>query len=139
MTEVDFYVLSETELRHRQIFACRLADKAFKQGHKVYVHTANESEALAMDELLWNFRAQSFIPHGLLGSDDDQQVAVGWTPDPAHHNDVLINLDLSVPDFVGRFHRVIEVVVQAAEVREPLRNSWKFYKDRGYPLQKRDL
>jgi DNA polymerase-3 subunit chi len=139
MTEVNFYVLSQSEPEQRRLFACRLADKAFRQGHQVYVHTGSENEAAQMDELLWSFRPQSFIPHGLLGSGDDEKVAVGWQQDPAHHSDVLINLDLEVPDFIGRFHRVVEVVVQAPEVRDALRASWKFYQDRGYPLQKRDL
>jgi DNA polymerase-3 subunit chi len=46
----------------------------------------------------------------------------------------MINLNLTVPDFVGRFSRVMEVVVQAPAVRDPLRASYKFYQDRGYPL-----
>lgn len=139
MTEVDFYVLDESDGRQRDVFACRLADKAFRQGHQVYLHTASESRARELDELLWSFRPSSFVPHGLLGSGEDERVAIGWQQDPGHHCDVLINLDLTVPDFIGRFHRVAEVVVQSPEVRDALRSSWKFYKDRGYPLKKNDL
>lgn len=92
-----------------------------------------------MSELLWSFRASSFVPHGLLGSSEAERVAIGWGGDPGEHHDVMINLDLSVPDFVGRFERVAEIVVQDPAIRDPLRDSWKRYKHYGYPITKRDL
>ena len=134
MTEVDFYILSSDEPQARQHFACRLADKAFRQGLRVYIHTEGEAAAREMDELLWSFRPQSFLPHSLLGGEDDSRIGVGWQQDPAHHNEVMINLGLSVPEFVGRFARVTEVVVTLPEVSAPLRESYKYYRDRGYPI-----
>ena len=134
MTEVDFYILAREDPAERPNFACRLVDKAFRQGHRVYLHAANEQQAHQLDELLWGFRPQSFLPHGLLGAEHSDRIAIGWGNDPAEHDDVMINLDLAVPDFVGRFRRVAEVVVQAPAVAEPLRKSYRFYKDRGYPL-----
>ncbi len=139
MTRVDFYVLPQQDPGERQRFACRLAEKAFREGHRVYLHTGDEQTARAMDELLWSYRRQSFLPHGLLGSDDAKQLAIGWGADPGEHHDLMINLDLAVPDFVGRFERVLEIVVQDPSVREPLRDSWKRYKHFGYPIEKRDL
>ncbi len=139
MTRVDFYVLPQEDPGERQRFACRLAEKAFREGHRIYLHTSDESAARAMDELLWGFRRQSFLPHGLLGSEDAEHLAIGWGADPGEHHDVMINLDLAVPDFVGRFERVLEIVVQDPAIREPLRDSWKRYKHFGYPIEKRDL
>ncbi len=86
-----------------------------------------------------SFRPQSFLPHSLLGGEHDERVAIGWQADPAHHNDVMINLGLSVPEFVGRFKRVTEVVVSTPEIRDPLRISYRYYKERGYPLSKHQL
>ena len=139
MTKVDFYVLDSQDPDQRKRFACRLADKVFKQGHRIYIHTDDETSAREMDELLWSFQPQSFLPHSLLGGEDDEKVAIGWQADPAHHNDVMINLGLSVPEFVGRFNRVTEVVITLPEIRDPLRASYKYYQDRGYPLDKHDL
>ncbi|MCZ6829401.1 MAG: DNA polymerase III subunit chi [Gammaproteobacteria bacterium] len=139
MTEVDFYILDAEAPAERKHFACRLADKAFQQGHNVYIHTGDEASAREMDELLWSFRPQSFLPHSVLGGEHDEHVAIGWQMDPAHHNDVMINLSLSVPEFVGRFRRVTEVVVTTPDIRDPLRKSWKYYQDRGYPLNKHDI
>ncbi len=139
MTRVDFYVLPQEDPGQRDLFACRLAEKAFRQGHRVYLHTAGEREAGALDSLLWGFRPQAFIPHGPVGSEDASQVAIGWGDDPGECRDVMINLALAVPDFVGRFERVLEIVVQHPDIRDPLRESWKRYKHYGYPIQKNDL
>ncbi len=139
MTEVDFYVLSQPDPGLRKQFACRLAEKIFRLGRRIYIHAADEASAREMDALLWSFQPQSFLPHALLGEDNDERIAIGWQSDPAHHNDVLINLDLSVPEFVGRFERVTEVVVPVPEIREPLLVSYQYYKDRGYPLRKNEV
>jgi DNA polymerase-3 subunit chi len=135
MTEVDFYLLESEDPEQRKHYACRLADAVFKRGHQVYIHTEDEASAREMDKLLWQFRPESFLPHGLVGGDNDERVAIGWLGDPAHHNDVLVNLGLAVPAFVGRFKRVTELVVQVPRIQEPLRKSWTYYKDRGYPIK----
>lgn len=139
MTRVDFYVLPEEDPGQRDLFACRLAEKVFREGHNVYLHTADEAAARNLDELLWEFKPQSFLPHGLLGSDSAERVGIGWGSDPGEHHSVMINLDLDVPEFVGRFERVLEIVVQHPRIRDPLRESWKRYKHYGYPLEKHDL
>ncbi len=139
MTRVDFYVLPEADLARRAEFACRLTEKAFRAGHRVYLHATDQSAAQALDKLLWGFRPQAFIPHGLVGTDNADRVAIGWDNEPGEYREVMINLDLRVPDFVGRFERVLEVVVQDPSVRDPLRESWKHYRHYGYPLHKQVL
>ncbi len=119
--------------------AARLADKAWQQGHRVFINAADESQARTLDELLWSYRPASFLPHGLAGADSSEQVAIGWGQDPGDHNDLLINLQLDVPPFFSRFQRVAEVVTQDDASLTALRQSWKFYKDRGYQLEKHDL
>ena len=72
MAKADFYTLKENSLQARNLFACRLCDKAVSQGMIVYIQTADEDTALEMDSLLWSFRPDSFIPHALV---DEQAVA----------------------------------------------------------------
>ncbi len=139
MTEVDFYVLPVEAPAERLQFACRLADKAFRHGHRVYIHTASAEHASEIDELLWSFRPSSFIPHGLQDAPDSDRVAIGWGSDPGEAHNFMINLKLEVPGFVGRVERVAEVVVQDPAIRDPLRQSWKYYKDRGYPIKNNKL
>ena len=139
MTRVGFYVVSAAGADHRLQVAARLADKAFQRGHRIFINAVDESQAQALDELLWSYRPASFLPHGLLGTPEAARVAIGWGQEPGDHDDLLINLQLIVPPFFGRFHRVAEVVTQDAGSLEALRASWRFYQERGYQLEKHDL
>ena len=139
MTRVGFYVVQAAEQGQRLQVAARLADKAFQQGHRIYINAVDEAQARALDELLWSFRPTSFLPHALQGEEHSDNIAIGWGQEPLDHNDLLINLQLEIPAFFSRFNRVAEVVTQDAGSLEALRRSWTFYKERGYQLEKHDL
>jgi DNA polymerase-3 subunit chi len=123
----------------RLLVAARLADKAFGQGHRIFINAVSETQARHLDELMWRFRPASFLPHDLQGGEYADRIAIGWGQDPGDHNDLLINLQLDIPAFFSRFQRVAEVVTQDDSSLTALRQSWQFYKDRGYQLEKHDL
>lgn len=137
MTQVDFYVLDETKGENREHFLCRLTDKAYRQGRKVYIHTASAAESQELDRLLWTFRDQSFVPHGIAGEADPSitPVLIGDREPPEQADDVLINLSPQVPPFFSRFSRVAEIVDQQEPVKAASRAHYQFYRDRGYPLK----
>ena len=139
MTRVGFYVVQAADQGQRLQVAARLADKAFQQGHRIFINAADEAQARTLDELLWSFRPASFLPHGLQGQEHSDTIAIGWGQEPLDHNDLLINLQLDIPPFFSRFQRVAEVVIQDPDSLQALRESWKFYKERGYQLEKHDL
>ena len=127
MTKVGFYILPEGARSNRYTLACRLADKAYQQGHRVFLHTGSDEEARHMERLLWTFRDGSFIPHGLLGQADPTvtPVLIGGGEDAGEEHDVLINLHPQVPDFFSRFERVVEPIDQDAEIRNAGRSRWR--------------
>ena len=139
MTLVGFYVVQAAEPQARLSVAAHLADKAFPRGHRIFINAADKAQASELDALLWSFRPASFIPHGLHGQENSESVAIGWGQEPDNHNDLLINLQLGIPSFFSRFQRVAEVVTQDPSSLAALRESWKFYKERGYQLEKHDL
>ena len=139
MTRVGFYVVQAADQSQRLQVAARLADKAFQQGHRIFINAVDETQARSLDELLWSFRPASFLPHGLHGQEHADSIAIGWGQEPENHNDLLINLQLNIPRFFSRFARVAEVVTQDPASLEALRASWKFYQERGYQLEKHDL
>lgn len=51
------------------------------------------------------------------------------------HYDLLINLDSECAPFFARFDRLIEIVGTTEPAKQQARERYKFYKDRGYPLQ----
>jgi DNA polymerase-3 subunit chi len=139
VTRVGFYVVQAAEQGNRLQVAVRLADKAFQQGHRIFINAVDEAQARTLDELLWTYRPASFLPHGLHGQEHSDTIAIGWGQEPQNHNDLLINLQLDIPSFFSRFARVAEVVTQDPASLQALRESWKFYKQRGYQLEKHDL
>ena len=132
LTQVDFYQIESSE--STLVFACRLIEKVYRLKYKIHVHTASNDEAVMLDDLLWTFKPESFIPHERYGSVLAAPIQICHQADPVLHQDVLINLSASIPDFFSRFKRVAEIVPQEAERRDSARESFRFYKERGYPL-----
>jgi len=141
MTDIDFYILASEAAHAREMMACRLAEKIYKLGRSVHIHTSSAAESQALDQLLWTFRAGSFVPHVLADahgqSDTDAPVVIGHAGEPGQNTDVLINLGDTVPLFFSRFNRVSEIITERdkAEGRERFR----FYRDRGYPLKSHNI
>lgn len=143
MTRVDFYLLSSSEPGAKERVACKLADKAYRLGHRAYLLAPGADAARALDALLWTFHPLSFTPHGMLGQTDDAQEAprilIGHEEPPADYNDVLISLWPEVPEFFSRFHRLAELVGAEETEKQRSRSKFRFYRDRGYPLETHQL
>lgn len=136
MTQVDFYILADKASGDRYSLACRIADKAWSQGHRVYLHTNSEAESKHLDTLLWTYREGSFLPHGLFGQTDSEMtpVIIGHTENPGDEHDTLINLATTLPDFFSRFERVAELIDNDPHIKQTGRERFRIYRDRGYTL-----
>jgi DNA polymerase-3 subunit chi len=134
---VDFYLNSDTGPDARLRLACRLVEKAYRLGHRVYVHAASHQQAQRLDDLLWTFRAGSFVPHAQGGqsSGRDHPVLIGDDTNAAQGADLLVNLSSSVPSFYSAFRRVIEVVGEEETERTTARERFRFYRDQGLSPQ----
>jgi len=135
---VDFYVIGDPGPGACERMACRLAEKAWRQTHRVFLHAVSSEQAERLDELLWTFRADSFVPHALSGRPEAEEVAVligGGEPafrTPGERSaDVLINLAETVPPFYERFGRVAEVVGASEAQRRLARERFRYYRERG--------
>jgi DNA polymerase-3 subunit chi len=133
LPRVDFYILPGETPAARDLLSCRLAEKACKKGHKVYLHTDSEAHARRLDELLWTFRAGSFLPHALTHDDPNPSppILIGSGSEAPPVPDVLINLAAGVPPFFAQFERVAEIVDQAAEIKQAGRERFRFYREQG--------
>lgn len=141
MTQVDFYVLDERAMGNRFTLACRLSEKIYHQGRRIFIHTESEEESRHMNRLLWTFRQGSFIPHGMHKACDPltTPVIISHDKESGDEKDVLINLAMEVPGFFSRFDRVAEIIDKEPQVISAGRQRFRFYRDRGYPLNKHDI
>lgn len=137
MPRVDFYVLGEQAVGDRYLLACRVIAAALtkqeKGASRIYVHTSNRQQCEHMDRLLWTFRDDSFIPHGLAGESNPalNPVLIGWQGDGAGEHQLLVNLAEQVPEFYSRFNRVAEFVDADPQVKEAGRGRWRYYQSQG--------
>lgn len=135
---IDFYVLEQAGPEARLRFACRLAEKAMKHQHQVHALTADEAVAHDLDELLWTFRAESFVPHAIGTPDAAQAVPVTIGCDPAAvppQSELLINLTPSVPACFEGFQRIAEIIDGSQAGRSAGRERFRFYRDNGFDPQ----
>lgn len=137
MPRIDFYLLPDHSPHGRSLLACRLAEKAYSLGHRVYIHAVSAEQARALDDLLWTFRQGSFVPHALYPVLDAEPppVLIGWEEHPDLAAEVLINLAHQVPAFFERFERVAELTDQDEQTLNQSRERFRFYRERGYPPQ----
>lgn len=145
MTDIDFYILSAQQPQQRLDFACRLIEKAYRSRCKVLVQLDNQEQAKAFDELLWSYRENSFLPHSILDADtviegDNCPVFLAYDEQQKPpHFDVLVNLANEIPSTFARYKRVLEVVIQQDDVLKNTRDHYRFYKERGYPINNIDM
>ena len=138
MARIDFYVLSQSGEQARQLFACRLAEKAYKLENTVHIHTGDEATAGRVDDLLWTFRDGSFVPHDRVRSGADAcraPVTIGCDPDFARTRDLLINLDEVIPACAAAFPRIAELVTSDEDSKQKSRRRFVAYRDEGHELE----
>jgi DNA polymerase-3 subunit chi len=143
VSRVDFYVLPDDSTDARLRYTCRLAEKSFEQGKRVYVQTPSLAEAQRLDDLLWTFNERSFLPHELLNGNAPAHAKVmillGATPAPSTHRELLINLTNALPDGLESYERIAEIVDADPERRRLARERYKVYRERGCTLESHNL
>ena len=142
-TRVDFYVLSEQDDLAALRFACRLAEKAVDQGHRVHLRTASPQQTQRLDDLLWTFNDRSFLPHeittGAEVSHARVMVVIGEAAAPTSHRQLMINLTEAVPENLADYERIAEIVAADPEKKRLSRERYKSYRERGCSLESHNV
>lgn len=106
MTEILFYHL-ETQPLERVLPV--LVEKSLERGWKVVVETGSEERAEVIDNLLWTFRDDSFLPHARAGGSEDalQPVLITTLPHNPNGADVRFFVDRAVPQSGEGYKRIV--------------------------------
>lgn len=142
MTRINFYVLQTSKANARLEFICRLTEKVYNKGHSILLHTDDIRQAEMINDLLWTWKQGSFIPHEIHADETtaDCPIVISHHPDlKTDMQDVLINMANEIPLFFSQFDRVTEIVDQDEENRQGARKRYRFYQDRGYPLESHEI
>lgn len=137
----DFYLIAKPRFREQPLLlVCELAKRAFEAGKPTLVLARDAAQAEQLDDLLWSFDPDAYVPHQIAGEDPDEDEADVLIAPPGVDVPLrafVINLrDASVD---GDFERVLEVVPADESARGPLRARWTQYKARGFEVNKHDM
>lgn len=135
----DYYILSAHDYDSRERLACQLSERALRAGQRVHIHTLNDADMNQLDQALWNFRPDSFVPHTILGTEMKASITLGNNDLPSDPIDVLINLGTAPVAGAEKIARNIEIVSQADDVLAATRLSYTERKAAGWELHRHDL
>lgn len=106
MSEVLFYHLEGQPLER---VLPTLLEKSVERGWRAIVETSSRERATAIDALLWTYRDDSFLPHGVAGeaTDPDQPVLITMDAGNANAANVRFFVDRAVPQSGEGYERIV--------------------------------
>jgi DNA polymerase III subunit chi len=135
MTRIDFH----SNVADKIAYTCRLVRKARNSAtdSRIIILLKDKSELAALDQALWTFSAQDFLPHAIAEETLALQSPVILTDSDAKdlpHHDILVNLSGALPVSFAQFERVFEIISPEASDTEAGRERYGYYRQRGYSL-----
>jgi DNA polymerase-3 subunit chi len=139
--QADFYLIDKPRFREQPLLlVCELAKKAYARQLPTLVLARDFAQAEAIDDLLWAFDEDAFIPHQIAGdADEDAEVAVLIVPPDIDTPDRPLVINLRDAVAPGRYDRVLEVVAADPAARDGSRVRWRAYRDAGVEVAKHDM
>jgi len=136
----DFYLIQKARFREEPLLlVCELARKAHDANLSTLVLARDADQAERLDDLLWSFDDDAYIPHQIAGDDEDELAPVLIAGPDADTPMRALVINLRDAAVAGNVERVLEVVPADDGARGPLRERWKQYQARGFDLKKHDM
>jgi DNA polymerase III subunit chi len=137
MPEISFYVLPTESSQERYLFACKLIEKAYRNGSFAYVITDSLEQSQLIDDLLWTFRAGSFIPHQIYNGElpaIENVILIGSCEPPEHWQKTLINLSSQCPQDFQQAERILEILDNSEATKAWGRQRYRLYQQAGIKI-----
>ncbi len=134
MTEIRFYHLQRQS--QEQVIPVILT-KALERGHRIIVKMHNDNAVAQMNEHLWSFNANSFLPHGSEkeGKAEHQPIWITCKDENPNKSDVIIlaqGVEISDPSSFDLCCEMLDGHDDSAVITA--RKRWKKYKEQGFDL-----
>lgn len=133
MTRIDFH----SNISNKIPYACRLVRKARAAHSTIVLLLADRAQLDELNDALWTFSEQDFLPHAIAGDPLAASTPVILTDnDTAElpHHQMLINLSGNIPSHFARFERLFEIISADDTDKLAGRERYRFYQQRGYAL-----
>lgn len=137
MTRISFLHGADDRIQS----AAQWLQQAWGERLAVLVFVPDAEQAARLDRVLWTQPALSFVPHCRSDSplaDETPILLTDRLDNPAQEH-CLLNLSNDLPPTFSRFEHLVEIVSTHDADRLPARERFKFYRDRGYAIESRDI
>lgn len=129
--------LNDIEFSFKEKLVCFLTKKQWRLGKRVLITCEDKVQANRIDEALWRFDQNSFLPHDLFGKNiDNIPIVICWSE--CHYvnstRDLLINLMKKHMSFFFNFKEIIDFVPTDSVLKQWARFRYKSYKEIGFNL-----
>ena len=106
MSEILFYHLEGQPLER---VLPQLVEKTLERGWRAVIETSSRDRAEAIDTVLWTYRDDSFVPHGIMGeaTDPDQPVLIATGTENPNAAKVRFFVDRAVPQSAEGYTRIV--------------------------------
>ena len=134
MSRVGFYHLTRLPLEQA---LPKLLEKAMSAGHRAVVMAASPERVAVLDDRLWTYTDESWLPHGSARDGDAELQPIWLTERDENPNNatILVLCDGAESVHLDQYDRCLDLfdgndpdAVQAA------RGRWKRWKDQGHEL-----
>lgn len=129
MAEILFYHLESQPLER---VLPVLLEKSLERGWNVVVEIASEERAALLDDMLWTYRDDSFLPHALAGGDTDhlQRILITTRPHNPNKAEVRFFVDRAVPQSGEGYIRLVYMFSgHDPDAVTEARTAWKALRD----------
>ncbi|MEC9260705.1 MAG: DNA polymerase III subunit chi [Pseudomonadota bacterium] len=145
MPAVRFYALAEASVSpagHESVpavcaKACELTAELYSQKKKSVVLCADQAQAEAVDQLLWQLPAARFVPHNLAGEGPNggAPVEIVWQPQSLPRKQCLINVSGKMVNNFNQFQQIIDFVPVEETAKQQARERYKQFQQAGCQMQ----
>lgn len=129
MSEILFYHLESQPLER---VLPVLVERSLERGWKVVVETSSDERAEAIDNMLWTYRDDSFLPHARAGGSEDavQPVLITTRPHNPNGAQVRFFVDRAVPQTGEGYERIVFMFSgRDPDAVTEARTAWRSLKD----------
>ena len=138
MTEVRFYHLTKTPLDHA---LPQILGKALQGNFKIVIKSEDEKSSKHLNDWLWAFSDDSFLPHDIAGGENDNDQPILISHDDTHIADnknaanMIVLTNGCTYDDLEKFDLCCEMLnghdeTQVAQARK----RWKSYQEKGFDI-----
>jgi DNA polymerase-3 subunit chi len=134
----EYVELSSPE--DRLPLACARALRHYRRGQTVALYTTDPAQAAELDERLWTFQQNSFVPHVRLEEAEEpliEPVVIFSGEPPDIEADVLVLVQADeLPSWFGRFRRLCDFAeVYDEQRRRAARERYSACQEAGYRMR----